>query len=55
VVEGVPIPEGKPLSVNWSVNECPGLGRLGRLVRTPMVIYTYDSPSPVLAVYTPRR
>lgn len=55
VVDGVLIPEGNPLSGNWSVNACPGLGRRGRLVRTPMVIYTYGSPLAVLAVYTPRR
>ena len=30
VTEGVLTPEGKPLSGNWSVNACPGLGRRGR-------------------------
>jgi hypothetical protein len=55
VVDGVPIPEGKPLSGSWSVNVCPGWGRRGRLVRTPMVIYTYDSAEAFWSVYTARR
>jgi hypothetical protein len=36
VIDGTPTPEGKPLSGNWSVSACPGLGRRGRLARTPM-------------------